>query len=36
MAEDIAWGKSLVDALEQAGKENKLVLAAFFSRDCKA
>ena len=35
MAEEIVWGKSLRSASEQAGKENKLVLLAFFSPDCE-
>ncbi|MGC2063901.1 MAG: thioredoxin family protein [Thermodesulfovibrionales bacterium] len=35
MAEEIVWGKSLGSALEQARKENKLVLAAFFSQGCE-
>lgn len=35
MQEEIVWGKSLGSALEQARKENKLVLAAFFSLDCE-
>jgi len=36
MTAEIVWGKSLRSASEQAGKENKLVLAAFFSPDCEA
>jgi thioredoxin-related protein len=35
MSEEIVWGKSLGRALEQAGIDHKLVLAAFFSRDCE-
>ncbi len=36
MAEEIVWGKSLGSALKQAEKEDKLVLAAFFSQECEA
>jgi len=36
MEEEIVWGKSLGSALEQARKEHKLVLAAFFGKDCEA
>lgn len=36
MEEGIVWGKSLGSALEQARKEDKLVLAAFFGKDCEA
>lgn len=35
MAEEIVWGESLGSALKQAERENKLVLAAFFSQDCE-
>lgn len=35
MPEEIIWGKRLGRALEQSRKEHKLVLAAFFSRDCE-
>lgn len=36
MAGEILWGKSLGFALKQAQKEDKLVLAAFFSQGCEA
>lgn len=35
MSEEIVWGKSLGNALEQARAGTKLVLAAFFSQDCE-
>lgn len=36
MAEDIVWTNNLRSALELAKKEDKLVLAAFFSPACEA
>jgi thioredoxin-related protein len=36
MAEENIWGKSLRSALERARKEDKLVLAFFFSQVCEA
>ncbi|MBA4373894.1 MAG: hypothetical protein C0402_13675 [Thermodesulfovibrio sp.] len=36
MAEEIVWGNSLGSALKQAQREDKLVLAAFFSQVCEA
>lgn len=36
MADEIVWGKSLGRALAQAQKEDKLVLAFFFSQACAA
>jgi len=31
MTDNIKWGKNLSEALEKAGKEDKLVLLDFFS-----